>query len=114
MSDKDNSLAVKFDSIHLLLWLVKDTLWVMGFKYATLFMILPTVGYTFYLLSKNYQDKNYFILYLAILCWLLGNSAWILNDFLFENKYNVICYALFLLGIAIILFHILKQRNVSK
>ncbi|MFN0203897.1 MAG: hypothetical protein ACKVTZ_20420 [Bacteroidia bacterium] len=106
--------GAKFDGFHLLLWLIKDTLWVMGFKNATLFMVFPTLTYTFYLLYKNYQDKDFFILYLAILCWLLGNSAWIINDFWLQNQYDKVCYVFFFLGIAVSIFHILRQKYVSK
>lgn len=113
MSVNENSKAIKFDSIHLLLWLIKDTVWVMGFKHIAIFMIFPTVGYTCFLLYKNYSDQNYFILYSAILCWLLGNSAWILNDFLFDNKYNKVSYLFFALGILITCYQIIKQKNVG-
>lgn len=113
MSVKDNSTEGKFDGIHLLLWLIKDTLWVMGFKYATLLMIIPTVSYTCYLLYKNRENRSFFILYIAILFWLLGNSAWIVNDFFLQNKYNTVCYVFFILGILTTFFHILKKKNVS-
>lgn len=113
MSVSENSNAIKF-SIHLLLWLIKDTVWLWSFDHLALFMIVPTIGYTCYLLYLNIKDKKIFILYLANLFWLLGNSSWIVNDFVFENKYNIVSYLFFIIGIIIAFFHIIKLKNVGQ
>ena len=113
---EEKEIGVQIDTWHILLWLLKDTLWVMSFKYLAIAMIIPTVLYTLYILKLNYQQKFYFFNYLAILFWLLGNSFWILNDFLFNQKYVWVCYILFSIGIVILLLQLLTKliRYVRK
>ena len=102
--------GVQIDTWHILLWLLKDTLWVMSFKYLAIAMIVPTVLYTLYILKKHYQQRIYFFNYLAILFWLLGNSFWILNDFLLNEKYDWVCYILFSVGIVTLFLQLLAKK----
>ncbi|MBK9272722.1 MAG: hypothetical protein IPM48_14130 [Saprospiraceae bacterium] len=52
------STTRKFEHIHILLWLLKDTAWLMNWKGFGLFMILPTVMVAILIAVKDYNNRS--------------------------------------------------------
>ncbi len=86
----------KLENLHIVFWLVKDTFWVLLFKIPGLIMIVPTVAVAAYLTLKSRHDAKEFSFNLAVLCWILANSIWMIGEFFFDDGTRN--FALFFFG----------------
>jgi hypothetical protein len=87
------------ENFHILLWLVKDTCWLLGFTLMGTVMILPTLSLAYYLV---FTTRNHTLLFwpnAAVACWITANSIWMLGEF-FDFNHKPFALVLFLLGIA--------------
>ena len=111
---KEQGSYIQIQNTHILLWLLKDACWVMGFKLFGIFMIIPTLLVAVYLTIKSKNDKVSFYHNLGICSWIIGNSTWMLGDFYFKDAWRNQASFFFILGIAIILFYYLTQYLKKK
>lgn len=99
-SDKFNFANFRaFENTHILLWLIKDTCWALEFKPGGIFMIIPTVAMALFLLVKSAANKCEFLHNIAVFCWILANSVWMLGEF-FEVDSRIYAAALFVVGLS--------------
>lgn len=103
----------KKQNLHIALWLLKDTCWVLSFKWLGLFMILPTLSVAVYLIYKTRHSKADFYHNLAICSWIIGNSTWMVGDFLFNDTFRPYATVFFILGLLFVAYYylILKPKN---
>jgi hypothetical protein len=102
---------VKFiENFHIVLWLVKDTCWLMHFKTGGVIMIIPTLMLAFYLAWKTRRSMPVFLPNLAVCFWISANAFWMLGEFF---DFNHVPYALsgFLAGIVAISFYIFRYKT---
>ena len=106
---------IKIENFHILLWLLKDACWVMGFKYFGVFMIIPTLGVAIYLTYKSRFEKVDLFHNLAICSWITGNSVWMFGEFFFNDTWRNPASFFFILGLVIVVsYHasnFLKKSN---
>jgi hypothetical protein len=96
----------RFESMHIVFWLIKDTCWMMEFKTLGSCMIVPTVFLAVYLVFKTYGTRDFFI-NMAIFFWIAANSFWMLMEFFNENTYKNFAAIPFALGfIFVLLFYL--------
>jgi len=77
----------KFENLHIVFWIFKDMSWSMGWKELGLFMILPTLSLALYLTYKFKKDQTEWYHNLAVICWILANSYWMISEFFyFDDK----------------------------
>lgn len=73
----------QYENLHILLWLLKDTCWMLQWRVYGTIMIVPTILVAVIILIKSWREKtDSFWLNLAILFWITGNSYWMLCEFL--------------------------------
>jgi len=94
----------KFENLHILLWLIKDTCWVLEFKTLGVMSILPTLGFALYIAWRSRALPVEFMPNLAVVCWICANSVWMLGEFFFNDTLRPIAIGFFILGIAVIGF----------
>ena len=103
----------KFENFHILLWLLKDTSWLMGWRAFGIFMILPTVGFAVFIAWKSRKDPMNFLPNLAVICWILANSFWMMTEFFgVEEELRIFAAIPFSCGLALICcyyFSLLKR-----
>lgn len=101
------------ENLHIILWLIKDTCWLLEFKIGGVFMIVPTVFVAFYLAWKTRHDMPLLLPNLAVCFWICANVSWMLGEFF---DFNHVPYALtsFSLGIVVISLYILRYRKQSE
>lgn len=77
----------KSENLHILLWLIKDSCWMMDFKMLGTFMVLPTVAMA---LRITWMTRKFSECYinLAVLFWILANAAWMLMEFYNAEEYK--------------------------
>lgn len=89
----------KLENVHILLWLIKDTFWLLLLKIPGLIMIVPTIGVAAFLTIKSRHDAKEFSFNLAVLCWILANSVWMIGEFFFDDTTRPIALVFFILGL---------------
>lgn len=70
----------RFDNVHVLLWLVKDTCWMLEWKILGTLMILPTISVAVYLAARSAAERVFWI-NVAICFWISANAYWMLCEF---------------------------------
>lgn len=109
--DPTKSSLIFYDNLHILLWLLKDTCWLMDWKIAGVFMVVPTVGVAVYLAIKTIRRNSFFV-NLAILFWITANSYWMICEFVGKDALKIYALAPFILGLtSIAIFYISKARS---
>ena len=76
----DRTLASRFDNMHVLLWLIKDTCWMLEWRVLGTAMILPTIAVAVLLAARSRHERLFWI-NLAICFWISANSYWMLCEF---------------------------------
>jgi presenilin-like A22 family membrane protease len=99
----------KLENFHILLWLLKDMSWLMMWRGLGIFMIIPTIGFAILITYKSRQNKSDLFHNLAIICWIIANSFWMLTEFFDLANYRFYAAIPFSIGLAIILFYYLKN-----
>lgn len=98
--------TARFDNIHILLWLIKDTCWMLEWKILGTLMIAPTIGVALYLAAKS-KAEDIFWINLAICFWISANAYWMVCEFVERDIYKDyagIPFALGLMSVAVFYF----------
>lgn len=100
----------KWENMHIPLWLVKDTCWMMEWRWLGVLMVVPTVSMAVYILIKT-AGKNEFFLNLSICFWISANSFWMCAEFFDFIEYKFFAGIPFILGMASIALFYYKQSK---
>ena len=87
----------KFESMHIVFWLMKDSCWMLEYKLLGTCMIVPTLFLAFYLAVKTYGTRDFYI-NMSILFWISANSYWMIMEFFFANYMKELAAIPFTLG----------------
>jgi hypothetical protein len=93
------------ENMHIPMWLIKDTCWMMQFKLAGTIVALPTIGMAIYLviITRNFPKR--FWPNLAVLFWIGANTTWMIGEF-YKFDFTLYAITLFFAGIVAILVYI--------
>lgn len=101
----------RFESMHIVFWLIKDTCWMMEFKVLGALMIVPTVFLAVYLAWKTFRTRDFYI-NMAIFFWISANSYWMIVEFFNNNEHRHLAAIPFALGFVFVgLFYILPKKQ---
>lgn len=87
----------KYESMHIVFWLMKDSCWMLELKWLGALMILPTVSLAVYLVLKTIRTRDMYI-NIAIFFWISANSYWMVMEFFNNNLYKNFAAIPFALG----------------
>lgn len=87
----------RYENLHIVFWLVKDTCWMMEIKWLGALMILPTLAVALSIVIKTLKSTEVYIS-MAIFCWISANSFWMAMEFFFNNQFKHYSLIPFLLG----------------
>lgn len=108
----------KFENVHILLWLLKDSCWLMDWRVAGMFMVVPTIAMAFYITWLSRSVLKELIHNLAVCCWIMANSIWMAGEFFLNDTTRPVAFVFFLLGLGSIAGFYLRtwllgRRSVS-
>jgi len=109
----------KFENIHIVLWLIKDSCWMLQLKFIGSIMIIPAIGLAVFITLLSAKQIRHFFLNLSVVFWIVANSLWMLNEF-YNWPLKTIAIAFFIAGLAVIVVHYLiiyylyKKLIISK
>lgn len=104
----------KFESLHIVFWLIKDSCWMFEFKWLGILMVIPTLiiaGIIVYISRKT----NDIYLNFSILFWILANSFWMYCEFFNYGENKMFSSIPFALGFLFVGVYYYKQFiNIKK
>lgn len=103
----------KSENLHILLWLIKDSCWMMEFKALGTFMVIPTVLMALRITWMSRQINEMYI-NLAVLFWILANGAWMLMEFYDFEQYKLFTAIPFGLGFLSVFYYYFKVYKSPK
>ncbi|HEV7232415.1 MAG TPA: hypothetical protein VGO45_13855 [Bacteroidia bacterium] len=102
-----------WENIHIPLWLMKDTCWMLEWRVLGITMIFPTMLVALYLAWRTRREEEFFI-NLAICFWISANAYWMCCEFFRHVELKNYAGFPFVAGmICVLLFYIgrLKQKS---
>ena len=102
--------ARHIENIHIPLWLMKDTCWLLQWKILGVTMIFPTLGVAIAIAFMNWKNKeDEFWINLAICFWISANSFWMCCEFFSHEEFKMYAAFPFALGFASVGWFYLKR-----
>ncbi|MCX6184769.1 MAG: hypothetical protein NTX74_06970 [Flavobacterium sp.] len=95
----------KIENLHIAMWLLKDTCWVLSYKNAGMFMIIPTISVAIYLTYKLRKTTTELLHNLAVCCWIIANSVWMTGEFYANDGYRPYAALFFVLGLLLVAYY---------
>ncbi|MFN8293236.1 MAG: hypothetical protein U0T72_05895 [Chitinophagales bacterium] len=99
---------------HILLWLIKDTCWVLDFKWGGMALILPTLLVAMYITWKWRMYRAELFHNIAICCWISANITWMIGEFYFNDSTRPIATVFFAMGLCSIAYYYLVEKLLLK
>jgi ABC-type Mn2+/Zn2+ transport system permease subunit len=105
------------ENLHILLWLLKDTCWVLSLKTEGVIMIFPTMTVAIYITWRTRRIYSELLHNLAVCSWIMANSTWMLGEFFYKDKTRPIALVFFILGLSFVatyyLFFAKKEKHLQ-
>ena len=101
----------KIENLHIAMWLLKDTCWVLSYKTAGMLMILPTLSVAFYLTYKLLETTTELLHNLAVCCWIIANSIWMTGEFYSNDGYRPYAALFFGLGLLLVAYYYIIAQH---
>jgi hypothetical protein len=103
-----------YENIHIPLWLLKDTCWMMHWKVIGITMIIPTITVAIIITAKCYREaSDEFWINLAVLFWISGNSYWMLSEFFNQEELKFYAGIPFAAGMVSVAYFYLRKKNTE-
>ena len=100
----------RFDNLHILLWLLKDTCWMLEWRIFGTLMIAPTLAVAVYIAMKSAAEQAFW-LNLAICFWISANAFWMVCEFVSHEEYKNYAGVGFALGFVCVAIFYLKPNK---
>jgi hypothetical protein len=94
-----------FENLHILLWLVKDSCWMLELKWIGTLAFFPTIFMAIFICVRSYPIKLDFIANLAVTSWILANASWMFFDF-YQWPLKPLALGFFSIGLLIISYYV--------
>jgi hypothetical protein len=112
----------RYENLHIIFWLLKDMAWSMGWRFMGISMIIPTLLISIYMTKKFKGNPSEWYHNLAVICWIVANSYWMISEFYgFEElliigwiKWVHLALIPFISGLFFIAFYYLFVRKSVK
>ncbi len=104
-----------YENLHIVFWLLKDSCWMLQFKWMGIIMVIPTV-FVAGLIAYVSRKTNDLYINLAILCWICANSFWMYVEFFTSGELKLwasIPFSFGFLFVAIYYYKSLFSKSVS-
>lgn len=87
----------KHENLHIVFWLIKDSCWMLEFRWLGILMIIPTLSIALLIVFATRKTVDLYI-NLGILFWICANSMWMYVEFFTEGDYKLAAAIPFALG----------------
>jgi hypothetical protein len=87
-----------YENFHIVLWLMKDTCWLMEWKTAGIVMIVPTIIAAFHITWLERKTTGDLYHNIAICNWICANAVWMIGEFFFDDRLRPVSAVFFAVG----------------
>ncbi|MBL7925170.1 MAG: hypothetical protein JNL88_13290 [Bacteroidia bacterium] len=94
-----------YENMHIVMWLLKDTCWVLDFKIPGLIMIFPTIGVALHITWLHRKALAELYHNLAVVSWICANSVWMIGEFFYEDTLRPVSTIFFVLGLLMVFIY---------
>ncbi len=105
----------KYENLHILFWLIKDTCWMLQFKWIGIAMILPTLTIALIIVFYT-KSRPVVYINLAILFWITANSSWMYIEFFTDGhlkQFTTIPFALGFLFVGLFYYKTVVKKHFN-
>lgn len=103
MKEKSLTQNVReYENMHIALWLLKDTCWVMSFKVGGMLMIIPTILVAVHLTWKSRKSVADLFHNTAVCLWITANAIWMTGEFFYNDGLRPYSTVLFIIGLIVV------------
>ena len=106
----------KFESLHIVFWLIKDSCWMLEWRWMGILMVIPTITIAIIIVYISRKTIDVF-LNLAILFWISANSLWMYCEFFNFGENKMVSSIPFGLGFLFVGLYYYKlfinKKNIS-
>lgn len=92
----------KYENLHIVLWLLKDTCWVLDWKIAGMIMVVPTVMVAIHIAWRSRKNIADLFHNIAVCSWICANGTWMTGEFFFDDTTRPIATIFFVIGLLVI------------
>jgi hypothetical protein len=104
-----------YQNLHIPLWLLKDTCWMVQWKTLGIIMIVPTLLVAIVISYKSWKEKDdEFWINLAICFWISANSYWMTCEFIDHEEVKNYAGIAFIAGMLCVAYFYYKRLVVNK
>lgn len=105
----------EYENMHIALWLLKDSCWVMDFKIAGMLMIIPTIFVAIHITWLSRKDIADLFHNIAVCLWICANATWMTGEFFYEDGFRPYATVFFALGLGVVaayyFIHLPRKRR---
>lgn len=87
------------ENFHVVLWLMKDVAWIMGWKPLGIAMFVPTFLMAIWIAWRSRADLGELLHCLAVVCWITANGVWMIGEFWYEDTIRHLAVPFFVAGL---------------
>lgn len=95
----------EYENAHILLWIIKDSCWVSGWRPLGMGMIVPTLIVALDIAWKSRHEASEFSHNLAVCAWIMANATWMTGEFYFNDTWRPYASVFFCLGVVALATH---------
>ncbi len=88
-----------YENLHILMWLMKDTCWVLLLKVPAMIMIVPTMLVAIHITWLRKHIISDLFHNLAVCFWISANSIWMVGELYFDDGLRSTATVLFVGGL---------------
>lgn len=95
----------EYENMHIVLWLLKDTCWVMGWKVAGMTMVIPTLFVAIHIAYRSRKNIADLFHNVAVCLWISANATWMTGEFFYNDGLRNYAMIFFVAGIIVVSFY---------
>ncbi|MBL0328928.1 MAG: hypothetical protein IPP64_05790 [Bacteroidetes bacterium] len=104
-----------YENIHIPLWLLKDTCWMMEWRIMGIIMIIPTLTVSLIIAYSAWKEKDdEFWIKTAISFWISANSYWMVCEFVKHEELKYFAAIPFIAGMICVSYFYTKRLLLNK
>lgn len=104
----------RVENVHIFLWLLKDSCWVMDFQTLGVCMIFPTILVAFLITWRMRKVVTELFHNIAVCCWVCANSVWMIGEFYYDDTTRPYATVFFVTGVLVMAYYYLFLNSKSK
>jgi hypothetical protein len=107
----------EYENFHIVLWLLKDTCWAVGWETGGMIMIVPTFLAGIYIAYRSRKILADFFHNIAVCLWITANGIWMFGEFYFNDdlrNYAMVFFALGLIVVAVYYIFLFPKKHSTR